>query len=39
MYLYVNSHWTQVHGELLGEQHSCGTVKIIEPYCMSDLKE
>ena len=38
MYLYVNSHWTQVHGELLGEQHSCGTVKIIEPYCMSDLK-
>ena len=38
MYLYVNSHWTQVHGELLGEQHSCGTVKIIEPYMLSDLK-
>ena len=39
MYLYVKNHWTQVHGELLGEQHSCGTVKIIEPYMLSDLKK
>ena len=36
MYLYVKDHWTQVHGELLKEQHHCGTVKVLEPYCMSD---
>ena len=38
MYLYVQNHWTQVHGELLKEQHHCGTVKVLEPYCMSELK-
>ena len=38
MYLYVKDHWTQVHGELLQEQHHCGTVKVIEPYVLSDLK-
>ena len=39
MYLYVNNHWTQVHGELLEEQHTCGTVRIIEHYMLSDLKK
>ena len=38
MYLYVKDHWTQLHEELLKEQHRCGTVKVLERYCMSDQK-
>ena len=32
MHLYVNRHWTQVHGVLLDGTQQVGTVKILDAY-------
>ena len=39
IHLYVNRHWTQVHGVLLDETQHVGTVKIVDAYCMCEEKK
>ena len=36
IYVYVNDHWTQINGMLLDEEHHVGTVKVFDPYTVSD---
>ena len=38
MHLYVNRHWTQVHGVLLDNNQQTGTVKVLDAYsvCAKD---
>ena len=38
MHLYVNRHWTQVHGVLLDGTQQVGTVKILDAYRVSEEK-
>ena len=39
IYLYVNRHWTQVHGVLLDGTHQVGTVKILDAYHMCESEK
>ena len=39
IYVYVDDHWTQINGMLLDEEHHVGTVKVFDPYTMSDKSE
>ena len=32
LHVYVNRHWTQVHGVLMDEAQQVGTVKLLDPY-------
>ena len=38
IHLYVNRHWTQVHGVLLDGTQQVGTVKILDAYRVSEEK-
>ena len=38
IHLYVNRHWTQIHGILLDETQQVGTVKILDAYSLCEEK-
>ena len=39
MHIWVNSHWDYVNGVLLGSEQKAGTVRIFDPYTVTDEKK